>query len=354
MTRRPLVAWAIVLALLLAPASMRAQKHAPRKGDTHGAQKRAAREARRDADEPAVMWHDPGEVQALDLLDGAGGEAHRPDPNGSYTFVREPSNGVSPKFDVVDGQGVQWRAKLNVTRAHHHEPQAETAATRLMWAAGYFADEDYYLSEITVAGLPSLRRDPEGVDAGGRVHGVRLKRRADGARKVGTWKWEDNPFTGTRELNGLRVMMALLNNWDLKDSNNEIVEVDGERRFLVSDLGASFGRTGNELTRTKGTLEDYAESPFIEHVNADSVDFVMHTRLSPLSFLNLSAYWVHARMELVARDIPRADARWLGQRLAMLSEEQVRDAFRAAGLSPAEVDGYTAAVLKRIAALEAL
>ncbi len=34
----------------------------------------------------------------------------------------------------------------------------------------------------------------------------------------------DDPFEDTREWNGLRVMMALMNNWDLKDENNAIYD----------------------------------------------------------------------------------------------------------------------------------
>ena len=36
------------------------------------------------------------------------------------------------------------------------------------------------------------------------------------------------------------------------------------------------------------------------------------------------------------------------------SGEQIRDSFRAAGFSPAEVDGYTQVVMQRIAALKKL
>ncbi len=50
----------------------------------------------------------------------------------------------------------------------------------------------------------------------------------------------------------------------------------------------------------------------------------------------------------------RADARWLGERLARLSEEQIRDCFRAAGYTQEEVEGYTREVEKRIAALNSL
>ena len=40
--------------------------------------------------------------------------------------------------------------------------------------------------------------------------------------------------------------MALINNWDLKEVNNAIYEEKGEGpRYVVSDLGATFGETGN-------------------------------------------------------------------------------------------------------------
>ena len=32
-----------------------------------------------------------------------------------------------------------------------------------------------------------------------------------------SWAWNDNPFVGTRELNGLKIVMMLLSNWDNKD-----------------------------------------------------------------------------------------------------------------------------------------
>jgi hypothetical protein len=59
-------------------------------------------------------------------------------------------------------------------------------------------------------------------------------------------------------------------------------------------------------------------------------------------------------MEKITKQIPRADARWLGQRLALLSVNQLHDSFRAAGYTPEQVDVYTRAVQKRIAELNAL
>ena len=54
------------------------------------------------------------------------------------------------------------------------------------------------------------------------------------------------------------------------------------------------------------------------------------------------------------KDIPIADVKWLGKLLKQLSDEQLRDCFRAAGYSPEEVEGYAAEVKERIRALNEL
>lgn len=330
--------WKTVLVLLFLSISItaEAQKHNKQKA------------AEKAADLQAVIWRDPGNISTLNLVYGAGGSEHAPDPNGTYTFDKEDMSGTSPKFDVKDEKGVKWRIKLG------QEPQAETAATRLLWAAGYFVDEDYYLPEIKVQGLPKLHRGQNFVAEGGIVHGARLERKDKKIKKIGQWDWFKNPFVGTKELNGLRVMMSLLNNWDLKDLNNSIYVVDGEKRYLVSDAGATFGKTGNSISRSKSDLKGYEESKFIEKEKSDEVDFEMHSRPFLLTAVNVPNYHGRTKMEDVTKHIPRADAKWLGQLLGQLSEDQIRDCFRAAGYSPDEVEGYSKEVQKRIAALNAL
>ena len=59
-------------------------------------------------------------------------------------------------------------------------------------------------------------------------------------------------------------------------------------------------------------------------------------------------------MESVAKRIPIADVRWIGNQLGQLSIEQIRNSFRAAGFSPREVNGYTRVVMERIADLKKL
>jgi hypothetical protein len=294
-----------------------------------------------------VLWRDPGDISSLNLLYGPGGKEH--EPTGKFTFVKEDLKGTSPKYDLVDEQGVRWRAKVG------EEAQPETAATRLIWAVGYFADEDYYLADLRVEGMPKPKRGSRFVSEDGVIHAVRLERKLKGQKKAGNWNWFRNPFTGTKELNGLRIMMALVNNWDLKEVNNAIYqEKDQPPHYAISDIGASFGRTGNSLTRTKNNLKDYEASKFIEKTMPDSVDFALSSRPFFLTVVNLPNYATRSHMEAVVRQIPRADAKWLGQMLGRLSDEQIGDCFRASGYSPEEVDIFTRIVQGRIAELKAL
>jgi hypothetical protein len=342
--RRPTVTLcaSLMIALAALSAGVTAQK-------AQKAQKKDASAKKADAAKlPEQIWRDPGDLASMDLIYGVGGKAHAPDPTGAFTFVAEDMGGTSPKFDVTDGQGVAWRVKLG------QESQSETAATRFLWAAGYFADEDYYLAELTVTSLPTLRRGQEFVSAGGIVHGARLERKRTTVKKLGSWDWFNNPFLGQRELNGLRVMMSLLNNWDLSTLNNSVYAVDGERHYVVSDAGATFGNTGNALTRSKGVPKDYEESKFIAKVTPDFMDFVLHSRPFFLDAVQVNNYRDRTKMEEITKHIPRADAKWLGQRLSLLTDDQIRDGFRAAGYGAGDVEALTKTMRQRIAALEAL
>ncbi|MEQ1473638.1 MAG: hypothetical protein ABLQ96_07440 [Candidatus Acidiferrum sp.] len=297
---------------------------------------------------PVVIWHETVDVPQLDLINGAGGKEDAPKPGAKFKFRKEDESGTSPKFEVEDDAGVRWRVKLGA------EPQAETAATRLLFAAGYFVDEDYYIAELPVEGLPKLRRGESFVSDGGVVHGARLERRTKEVKKLGTWEWSKNPFVDSREFNGLRVMMALVNNWDLKTVNNSIYQMETQTVYAVTDVGATFGKTGNPASRSKSNLKDFEKSKFIEKVKSDYVDFVLHSRPLFITAVDVGNYHDRSAMESVTKHIPRGDAKWLGQRLAQLRPEQIRDCFRAGGYSPEEVERYAQVIQDRIAELNAL
>ena len=292
-----------------------------------------------------LLWTAPENISGRDLTFGPGGKEHQPVP--PFTFVEEDMNGTNPKFEVKDANGTKWKVKMG------SEARPETVATRLVWAVGYFADEDYFLADLHADGMPALHRGQNYVDASGTVHNVRLKKRPSGYEKQGEWKWADNPFNNTREFNGLRVMMAIMNNWDVKDVNNAIYgnKKTGEQIYVVTDLGASLGPANMALAhrKTKGSIDSYSKSKFIAKVRADSIDFDAPGRPSVFVMANPREYAGRRHLEWIGNNIPIDDARWIGKLLAQLSPQQIGDAFLAAGYPPEEVQSFVAAFESRIA-----
>ncbi len=303
----------------------------------------------------SVLWENPRDLSGRNLYYGPGGKEHEPHPG--FTYLKEDLHGTNPKFDVHDADGVKWRVKLGP------EARPETVASRLIWAVGYNTNEDYFLPELRVGDMQSLKRRHSNklIGPGGLMHNARLKRMEE-EKKEEQWAWADNPFSGTRELNGLRVMMALVNNWDLKDDNNGIYEnkhhqSEGPAEYAVSDIGSSFGAPGIawRFSRSKDNLAAYADSRFITKATPDYVDFRTPARPALWDCIaHPHDYAERSHMQWIGQRIPRADAKWIGGLLAQLSLEQIEDAFRAGGYSSQEVEAYTAVVQQRIEQLNRL
>ena len=279
-----------------------------------------------------VLWKNPGNIGSRDLFLGPGGEGMRPDTT-RLTFIKEEKGGYSPKVRVRDGRGREWVAKLG------KEAQSETASVRLLWAIGYQTEINYLEPCVRINGVPRLRKKVERCEGGG-YRNVRFEARPDNVERAGEWKWKRNPFVGSRELQGLIVMMGFLNNWDIKDSNNVILYVAeggmGESRYAISDLGATLGKTGRlpffwRITRSRNKPSDYSKASFIDKVKGNRV-----------------AFRYQGKNRGLFKNIALEDAKWLGQLLSRLSDRQIADAFRAANYSPNEVRMMTEAVRRRI------
>jgi hypothetical protein len=276
----------------------------------------------------AVLWRDPGDVSARNLLEGPA-EAPRPDLS-RVVYVREETGGYSPKFRVKDGAGREWVAKMG------KEAQPETASVRLVNAVGYATETSYLVPCVRIEGAPRPKKQVERCEGAGFAN-VRFEARPEGWRRLESWSWQRNPFAGTKEFQGLVVLMALLNNWDLKDDNNRVVYVPGaggrrgELRYIISDLGTTFGRTGNFISRNRNEPAAYVKTRFVERVDGGLVRFDYSGK----------------NMVLFA-DISVENAKWVGGLLARLSDAQLSDAFRAANYTDAEVHMLAAAVRARI------
>lgn len=300
-----------------------------------------------------VLWQDPGDIASKNLLFGLGGEDGQPKP--PFTFLDEDKHGTNPKFDVRDANGTKWRAKLGA------EARPEVTASRLLWAIGYFTDIDYVLPDATIPGL-KMHRGHSYIHNGDQVSDARFARKPDDEKRIAGWAWKNNPFIGMREFNGLRVMIAVLNSFDLKDENNAVYrdKKTGRQIFLVSDTGASFGTNTVRIRNVngKGNAKAYAESRFITHTTPTTVDFatpgapnkIVEETGGLLAFI----YLRQRRYEWIGRNIPRTDARWIGSLLSQLSHGQLLDAFRAGNFTPQETNEYVATLEQRIAQLNSL
>lgn len=291
-----------------------------------------------------VLWTDPGEIRAKDLFYGPGGKDGQPKP--PLRFTKEIMRGASPKFDVKDANDETWRVKLGP------EAHAEPVASRLLWAVGYFANTNYYAPSLQIEQMIDLTRGGNDVHERG-VTDARLQQKL--AKHEKRWSWRHNPFVGTREFNGLRVMMALLHNWDLKDENNARFKdkKTGREIYYVTDVGASFGTTGESYTvaMSKSNLKAYQSEKFIANVTSDYVDFNFPTHPAFYKAFNFPLYIQEMRTRWIGRKIPRADVQWIASLLSQLSTKQIEDAFRAGGYTPDQVEQFTQILQQRIAEL---
>ncbi len=302
------------------------------------------------AAEKPLLWVEPTDLQSKDMFYGSGGKEH--EPAGPFTFVKEDTDGTNPKFDIKDSQGTKWKVKLG------SEAGPETVAARFVWAMGYFTNEDYFLPELQIEGMPrKLKRGQKLRLDGDKFAAVRLKRAGKDEKSETYWKWKENPFNNTREFNGLRTLMAVLNNWDLKDVNNGIVaDKEGNEVYLVKDLGASFGTDHLVRSHTvaKGNLLSYDSSKFITKKTTQTVDFGTPGRPSLAFAVNPHETFSRTGMEWIGNDVPVEDAKWMGNLLGQLTPFQIREAFRAGGYSPEDSEGFAHILERRIAELKAL
>jgi hypothetical protein len=285
-----------------------------------------------------VMWEEPVDLENRDLFFGIGGQKGEPDSTAKYRFIERNKSGNSEKIVVEDNRDRRWTIKFGA------EARPETVASRIVWAVGYHSDQDYFVKRSHVEGR-----------GGFDVWDVRFERDDDGFKKVARWSWHSNPFVDTREFDGLKTLMALLNNFDLKTLNNKIVRPGKKKSseetkliYYVNDLGATLGSTGAWYTNapilgeiptgTKGNVEDYARSKFIDSVTDGKVIF-------------------HHKRRRAKRAINRVaieNARWMGNLLARLTDKQLSDAFRAGGFDENETATYIRAIRDRIKQLQGL
>ncbi len=268
------------------------------------------------------LWVDPVDLERRDLFRGPVTGPSPPDGSRPFTFIRKDTSGRSPGYDARDANGVVWSVKLGP------EAQAEVVSSRLLWAIGFHQPPTYFLNKWTVTGFAGDERDAD------QSRGGRFRPELPGYQTIDDWKWDESPVSDSYAMGGLVVAMMMINNWDLKTSNNKIYQATSPqarppRMYIVRDLGASLG--SNEQAQwvrwtnfrmaqgSKNDLEDFEESGFIDTVENGFVKF---------------AYT--GPNDWIGKFITPAHVRWTAKLMSRLSDTQWQDAFRAGGYTPDE------------------
>jgi hypothetical protein len=293
------------------------------------------------------LWEDRGPIDQLDLQHGPGGADGVPTP--PFAFVDEHASGSQPCVSVRDARGRKWRVKWG------QEVRCEAFAVRLVWACGYFAEVTHLVPSGSIVGAANLSRARQCLDEAGQFVDARFEREEENVRTLfeeHSWAWNENPFVGTRELAGLKILVMLLSNWDSKDrrdvargSNTAIFEYRlsrwrREARYLISDWGGSMGRWGsNVVTRGRWDVDGFA---------AQTPEFVTGVRDGYVTF-----GYTGQRTSDVAGGIRVDHARWFSRRAARITDRQLVAALVASGATEDEAGGFARAIRRRIDLLAA-
>lgn len=273
----------------------------------------------------ATMWKAPNDLASRDLFNGPWGADHAPDPNGVYTLIARKHVGVNLGLTVKDEQGREWSVKQPFPGSLDSEAPVEVALSRILSAVGYHQPPVYFLPAFTV-------KDDFGkhIEVGGRF---RLKDKS--LKETGFWKWEDSPFVGTREYQGLIVMLMMFNSTDLKNTNNSLYEFRNgdlvEQWYVARDVGSALGDL-NAISPRKNHPDSFETVPYLLGVQNGYVQF------------HYSSWYKN----LVRDRITPEEVAWASNLLGRLSDKQWQDAFRAGGFEPDVAARFIARIRAKI------
>jgi hypothetical protein len=288
------------------------------------------------------IWREPSHEDSRDLRYGPGGAGGVPVP--PFRFVEEHTSGSQPCVAVRDARDRLWRVKWG------YEARPEAFAVRLASALGYFAEVTHFVPEGIITGASELSRARACVAEDGRFTDARFELEDRSVRMLfdeHSWSWDDNPFVGTPQLSGLKILNMLVSNWDTKDqrdvsrgSNTAIFEYrvsrwTREARYLIVDWGGAMGRWGtNVISRGRWDPDGFeAQTPqFVTGV----VD----------GWMNFG--YVGQRTSEVTRDISVEHARWFYRYARRLTEPSLREALLCCGATEDEARRFARALLARI------
>ena len=291
-----------------------------------------------------TLWREPKPATIADWTWGPGGQEMVPQP--PFQFVKENFGGTNPKVEVRDAAGHTWTVKFG------SEVKSDTFAARLLNAVGYAAEIDFFVASGTISGVHDLKRAKHFVSKNGSFQNARFKlhHHGDGSAENRAWSWVDNPFVGSHQLNGLKILVMLTSNWDTKDSregessNNEIIHPalasNSTAWYAVTDWGASFGKTGGFFTRDRWDWIAYhAQTPkFVRLVADGKLDWGFQGK--------------HGRD--ISAGVGLDDVRWLLPYLSRITIKDLEAGLTASGASVPVAEVFARCLRDRIAQLQSV
>jgi hypothetical protein len=149
--------------------------------------------------------------------------------------------------------------------------------------------------------------------------------------EVGAWDYNSLGHSKLRELRGLAILDAWLDNWDVRWGNNRLNLVqaqDGGYRIqhVVSDMGSLFGNSSGMLRQVHGKWKQglYDNEP------NDYVWTFTHSQAAGKTTVPIRNYMPDSNT-LPFYEMNLDDARWMARHIAQLTEEQVKTALIGSG-----------------------
>jgi hypothetical protein len=291
----------------------------------------------------AEIWR-PIATERLNLLAG-------PDAPGKIEFDANvtcafhypdaPLEGVTPKFECEVAPGDVVKVKYGESNG---EVYAEVAATRLFWALGFMADRMYPV-KVTCLNCPA---DPHRASSSewrlGRPGNVStrtfdpaiIERKFPG-KKVAVpgfegWSWRELDAVALNTTGAplahseaLQLLAAFIQHVDSKPRNQALLCADGgiaqdadgnatcsESFLVVKDLGSSFAHA-SKIRFAKMKLESWRSVPIWKNERTCQANLTS----------SIVGTLAHPHISEVGR-------KFLADRLALLSDDQLRDLFTAA------------------------
>ena len=279
-------------------------------------------------------------MTASDWYWGPGGKEQAPVP--PFQFMKEDFSGTSPKVKARDARGATWTVKFGP------EVHSDTFAPRVAYAAGYFVEPTYFVREGVIQAARDLKRAKPFISRTGKFHDARFKGLDEdtlGNAEHYGWSWRGNPFVGSHELNGLKILMLLTSNWDGKDatdktSNTSVFfrKADSAYLYVFTDWGSTMGKWGGYFGRDKW----------------DSAGYARQTRTLVKGERGGQIVWGFSgkHKQDLTQGIQVDDVRWIVPYLSRFTDDEISEGLTASGATPGQIKTFTRAIQERIHELE--